>query len=64
MTKLFDRFMNRRIELWNDTEIATILTAPGTLRTAAGRKIWSKKNLCKETFKQVWLVLNTVLNLQ
>ena len=34
--------MNRRVELWNDKEIATTLTGPGTVRTAVGRKIWSK----------------------
>ena len=37
-----DRFMNRRVELWNDKEITTTLTAPGIIRTAVGRKIWSK----------------------
>ena len=42
VTKLFDRFMNRRVELWNDKEIATTLTVPGNIRTAVGRKIWSK----------------------
>ena len=42
ITKLFDRFMNRRVELWNDKEIATTLNAPGTITTAVGRKIWSK----------------------
>ena len=35
-TKLFDRFINRRVELWNDKEIATTLTAPGTIRTVVG----------------------------
>ena len=39
ITKLFDRFMNRRVELCNDKEIAT--TVPGTIRTAVRRKIWS-----------------------
>ena len=34
--------MNRRVELWNDKEIATSLAAPGAVRTAVGRKIWSK----------------------
>ena len=34
--------MNRRVELWNDKEIANTLTAPGIMRTAVGRKIWSK----------------------
>ena len=29
--KLFDRFMNRRIELWNGKEIITTLTVPGTI---------------------------------
>ena len=42
ITKLFDRFMNRRVKLWNHKEIATTLTVPGTIRTAVGRKIWSK----------------------
>ena len=42
ITKLLDRFMNKRVKLWNDKEIATTLTAPGTIRTAVGRKIWSK----------------------
>ena len=42
ITKLFDRFMNRRAKLWNDKDITTTLTAPGTIRTAVGRKIWSK----------------------
>ena len=34
--------MNRGLELWNDKEITTTLTAPGTVRTAVGRDIWSK----------------------
>ena len=34
--------MNRWIELWNDKEITTTLTAPGTITTSVGRKIWSK----------------------
>ena len=34
--------MNRRVELWNDKEIATTLAAPGAERSAVGRKIWSK----------------------
>ena len=34
--------MNRRMALWNDKEIATTLTAPGMVRTAVGREIWSK----------------------
>ena len=42
ITKLFDRLMNRSVELWNDKEIPTTLTAPSTIRTAVGRKIWSK----------------------
>ena len=42
ITKLFGRFMNRRVKLWNDKEIATTLTTPGTIRTAVGRQIWSK----------------------
>ena len=39
---LFDIFMNKRVELWNDKEITTALTVPGTIRTDVGRKIWSK----------------------
>ena len=42
ITKLLDRLMNRRVELWNDKEITTTLTAPGTIRTVVGRKIWTK----------------------
>ena len=34
--------MNRRVELWNDKEIATTLAAPGSVRTGLGRKLWSK----------------------
>ena len=32
ITKLFDRFVNRSVELWNDKEIATTLTAPDVCR--------------------------------
>ena len=42
ITKLFDRFMNRRVELWNKQEINTTLTVPRTIRTAVGSKLWSK----------------------
>ena len=42
ITKLFDRFVNRGAELWNDKEITTTLTAPSDIRTAVGGKIWSK----------------------
>ena len=42
ITKLLDRFMNGRVELWNDKEIATTLAEPGAIRTGVGRKIWSK----------------------
>ena len=42
VTKLLDRFINRRVELWNNKEIATNLAAPGAIRTSVGRKIWSK----------------------
>ena len=50
ITKLFNRFMNRRVELWNDKEIATTL-APGAIWTAVGRKIWSKilRKTCVKT---------------
>ena len=34
--------MNRGLEIWNDTDVTTTLTAPGTLRTGVGRDIWSK----------------------
>ena len=34
--------MNRRVELWNDKEIATTLVEPGAIQTAVGRKIWRK----------------------
>ena len=34
--------MNREVELWNGKEITTTLTAPGTIRTAVGKNIWSK----------------------
>ena len=42
ITKLFDRFMNRSVELWNDKEITTTFTVPTTIKTAVGRKIWSQ----------------------
>ena len=42
ITKLFDRFMNRRVELLNDKDITTTLIAPGTIRTAVGKTICSK----------------------
>ena len=42
ITKLLDRFMNRRVELWNGKEIATTLAVLGAVRTAVGRKIWNK----------------------
>ena len=42
ITKLFDRFMNRGLELWNDKEITTTPTVPGTIRNVVERKIWSK----------------------
>ena len=47
--------MNRRVELWNDKEIATTLAEPGTVRGAVGRKICSKipRKTCAK--KQVWL---------
>ena len=38
--KMFDRFMNRGLELWNDKGITTTLTTPDTVRTAVGRVIW------------------------
>ena len=42
ITKLFDRFMKRRVEFCNGKEITITLTTPGTIRTVVGRKIWSK----------------------
>ena len=43
--------MNRRVELWNDKEIATTLNAPSTIKTAVGRNIWSKipRKTCVKT---------------
>ena len=62
ITKLFDRFMNRRAKLWNDKEITTTLTVPGTIRTAVGRKRWSKipGKTCVKILKISVAVLNTV----
>ena len=44
------------VELWKNNEIATNLTAPGTVRTIVRRKmeqnIWENKH--EETCKQVW----------
>ena len=40
ITKQPDRFINRRVELWNDKAFAA--TLPGTIRTPVGRTIWSK----------------------
>ena len=37
ITKLFDRFMDGGLELWNHKDITTTLTAPGTVRTAVIR---------------------------
>ena len=34
--------MNRGLEIWNDKEITTILTGPGTVGTTVGIDIWSK----------------------
>ena len=42
ITKLFDGFMNRGLELWNDKEITNTLTVPCTVGTAVGKDIWSK----------------------
>ena len=52
---LLDRFMNRRVELWNDKEIVTTLAEPGTVTAAVGRKIWSKiprKTCVKKLFNK------------
>ena len=42
--------MHRGVELWNDKEITTTLTAPGTVRTAV-RGIWAiyLEKQCEET---------------
>ena len=52
ITKLFNRLMNRRVELWHDKEITTTLAAPGTIRIDVGRKIWSKipRKICVKKF--------------
>ena len=42
ITQLFVRFINRRVELWNDKNIDITLTVAGTIITPIGRKIWSK----------------------
>ena len=42
ITKLLDKFMNRRVEFWNDKEIATTLAESGAIRTAVEKKVWSK----------------------
>ena len=34
--------MNRKVEVWNDKDIAKTLAEPGAIRTSVGRKIWSK----------------------
>ena len=40
ITKLLGRFMGRGLKLWQNKEITTTLTAPGTIRTAVGRFIY------------------------
>ena len=55
ITKLLDKFMDRRLKLWNHKEITTILTAPGTVRTAVGRDIWSKIFKKTSVKKQGWV---------
>ena len=42
ITKLFDRCLSKRAGLWNNKEISTTLTAPGSARTTLRRKIYSK----------------------
>ena len=54
ITKLFDRFMNRRVVLWYDKEITTTLTVPGTIRKKVMEQ-YTKENLYEETCRQVWL---------
>ena len=46
ITKLFDRFMNKKEEHWNDKGITTTLTAPST-RTVIGRKILRRASVKK-----------------
>ena len=57
ITKLVDRFMNRRVKLWNDKEITTTLAVPGAVRTGVGRKIWSKipRKTCLKELVNKWL---------
>ena len=54
--------MNRRVQLWNDKDIVTTLTVPGTLGTAVGRKIRSKipRKTCVKKLMTSVAVLNTV----
>ena len=62
ITKLFGRLVNRRVELWNDKEIVVTLTVPGTIRTAVGRKIWSK--IPRKTCVKKLLNINKYANLK
>ena len=41
INKPFNKFMNRRVEFWNDHEITTTLTAPGTMKASTVREICS-----------------------
>ena len=64
ITKLFDRFMNRRVELSNDKEIITTLITTGTIRTDIERKL-SRKILKKNCLKKlISEVLKNVQNFQ
>ena len=49
ITKVLDKFIDRGLELWNNKEITTTLTAPGTVRTAVGRDKHSKILKSKKT---------------
>ena len=58
ITKLFDIFMNKRVELWNDKEIATTLTATWYYKNCCRKKDMEQntwENLCEETCQQEWL---------
>ena len=64
---MFDRFMNRRVELLNGKEIETTFTVLGTIRTAVGRNVEemeqnTSENLFEETCKQVLLYLCALFN--
>ena len=42
ITKLYDRLLSKRVEFWNNKEIFSNLTVPGTVRTTVRIKICSQ----------------------